>query len=115
MRDYGIIWSAIQKFNTSDRRTKGAFYGLRKMFWTYLNKLNVPFFDPCCEDAPTATYPVRYNADLQRLEFFNGTEWADITGIAETTTTTTSSTTSTTTEATTTTTTTSSTTTTTTV
>lgn len=54
MRDYGLNKGLVQQFDTSDRRAKGAFYGFRKMFWHYLNKLGVPFYDPCCPEASTA-------------------------------------------------------------
>ncbi len=60
MKDYGINKGLIQEFQTSDRRSKGAFYGFRKMFWHYLNILGVPFYDPCCPTASTAgstSYP----------------------------------------------------------
>ncbi len=100
MRDSGIDKGLVKQFNTSDRDKRGwakGFFGFRKMFWDYLKKLHVPFYDECCGDASeeAATYPVRYNATLQRLEFFNGTEWADISVIAETTTTSTTTTTTT--------------------
>ena len=94
MRDYGLNKGEVQQFETSNKYSKGVFYGFRKMFWSYLKKLNVPFFDACCEDAGDAgMYPVRYNSTLQRLEFFNGVAWADISGITETTTTSTTTTT----------------------
>lgn len=97
MRDKGIDKGLIREFETSAKKFKGMF-GFRKLFWDYLKKLNVPFWDTCCEDAGNeGIYPVRYNSNLQRLEYFNGTEWADITGISETTTTTTAAPTTTTT------------------
>ncbi len=101
MRDKGLDKGLIREFNTSDRDKRGwakGFFGFRKMFWDYLNKLNVPFYDPCCEDAPTATYPVRYNADTETVQYYNGTEWTDIPfdAVNPTTTTTTSTTTTTT-------------------
>lgn len=100
MRDSGIDKGLVKQFNASDRDKRGwakGFFGFRKMFWDYLKKLHVPFYDECCETASeeAATYPVRYNATLQRLEFFNGTTWADISVIAETTTTSTTTTTTT--------------------
>lgn len=99
MRDYGIDKGFVQFRDDSKRDQRGwgkGFFGFRKMFRDYLTKLNVAFFDECCPAASEENmYPVRYNALLQRLEFFNGTEWADITGIDETTTTTTTSTTTT--------------------
>lgn len=99
MRDKGLDKGLIREFDDSKRDRRGwskGFFGFRKMFRDYLTKLNVAFFDTCCPEASEENmYPVRYNALLQRLEFFNGTEWADITGISETTTTTTTSTTTT--------------------
>jgi hypothetical protein len=55
MKDFGINKGLVQQFNTSDKRGKFSFYGFRKMFWYYLNKLGVPFYDPCCPTASTAT------------------------------------------------------------
>lgn len=76
------------------------------MFWNYLTKLNVAFYDPCCAEASDpGVYPVRYNSNLERLEYFNGTSWVDIIEITETTSTTTTTSTSTSTTTTTTTTT----------
>lgn len=93
MRDYGIDKGLVQYRDDSDRNQRGwskGFWGFRKMFRDYLTKLNVAFFDECCPAASEeGIYPVRYNANLQRLEYFNGTEWADITEITESTTTTT--------------------------
>lgn len=105
MNDKGIDKGLIREFDASKREFRGqskGFFGFRKMFWDYLKKLHVPFFDECCPLAAEEeeTFPVRFNATLGRLEYFNGTAWADITQITETTTTTTtSSTTTTTTEA----------------
>jgi hypothetical protein len=68
------------------------------MFRDYLTKLNVVFFDGCCDAANTdGIWPVRYNENLFRLERFNGTTWVDIAEVVETTSTTTTSTSSTTT------------------
>lgn len=101
MKDKGLDKGLIRDFNTSDRNKRGwskGFFGFRKMFWDYLTKMGVAFYDPCCEDASTAgTYPVRFNYDLQRLEYWDGTTWLDIVQIDETTTTTTTTTSSTTT------------------
>lgn len=64
MKDKGLDRGLVQQFETSARMGKGHFYGFRKMFWDYLNKLNVPFFDSCCPDASKATLPVyATNAD----------------------------------------------------
>lgn len=54
MKDKGLNKGLVQDFNTSDKRTKGAFYGFRKMFWDYLNKLHIPFSDACCDTADEA-------------------------------------------------------------
>lgn len=105
MRDKGIDKGLVQERDDSLRSQRGwskGFFSFRKMFWEYLKKLHVPFYDECCPASAEeeSTFPVRFNATLQRLEYFNGTEWVDITQIEETTTTTTtSSTTTTTTEA----------------
>lgn len=101
MRDYGIDKGLIEFRDDSDRKQRGwskGFWGFRKMFRDYLKKLNVVFFDTCCEgSSDEGIYPVRYNSNLGRLEYFNGTVWGDITEVVETTTTSTSSTTTTTT------------------
>lgn len=99
MRDYGIDKGLVEFRDDSNRDQRGwgkGFFSFRKMFRDYLTKLNVAFFDACCPaSSEEGIYPVRFNANLQRLEFFNGTAWVDITGISETTTTTSTSTTST--------------------
>lgn len=101
MRDYGIDKGLIEFRDDASRTQRGwskGFFGFRKMFRDYLTKLNVPFYDPCCPTtSEEGTYPVRYNANLERLEYFNGTSWVDIVSIGETTSTTTTSTTTTTT------------------
>lgn len=101
MRDFGIDKGLVKRFDPSERVKRGwekGFFGFRKMFWDYLAKLHVPFYDECCPASveEASTYPVRWNATLQRLEYFNGTAWVNITEIVETTTTTTSTTTTTT-------------------
>ena len=97
MKDYGLDKGLIQFRDDSDRKQRGwgkGFWGFRKMFRDYLTKLNVIFHDECCPaTSEEGIYPVRYNANLQRLEYFNGTAWADISGIVETTTTSTTTTT----------------------
>lgn len=115
MKDQGLNKSMVQSFETSNKRTKHAFFGFRKMFWNYLKKLNVAFFDPCCEDASESDrLPVAFDESQGQIVYFNGTEWVAVTAFTTTTTTTTTSTTTTTTAAPATTTTTSTTTTTTT-
>lgn len=96
MKDSGLNKGLVQKFDTNDRREQGAFFGFRKMFWDYLNKLNVAFFDPCCSTATgDDKQPVAWDASLGEFVRFNGTDWVPVLGF--TTTTTTSSTTTTTT------------------
>lgn len=100
MKDRGLDKALVLERDDSKRSQRGwskGFFSFRKMFWEYLKKLHVPFFDECCplSAEEEGTFPVRWNATLGRLEYFNGTEWADITAITETTTTTTTSTTTT--------------------
>lgn len=100
MIDKGLDKGVIRTINTSDRKQRGfgkGFFGFRKMFWDYLTKLNVAFYDACCEDAGTeGMYPMRYNSNLGRVEYFNGTAWTDVPNDGLPTTTTTSTTTTTT-------------------
>lgn len=94
MKDKGLDMGLIETRDTSARNQRGwgkGFWGFRKMFWDYLKKLHVPFFDDCCED-PDSGYPVRYNPTLERLEWYDGRAWGDIVSISETTSTTTTTT-----------------------
>lgn len=75
MKDKGIDRGLVQDFNTSKRGESKHWWGFRKMFWTYLNKLNVPFYDACCTEAPETLFPVQFNATTGGLERFNGTAW----------------------------------------
>lgn len=80
MKDLGISKGSIISFDTSSRLHKGqenAIYGWRKHFWNYLNKLNVPFYDACCTDAPNTLFPVQFNATTGSPEYFNGTAWVE--------------------------------------
>lgn len=98
MRDKGIDKGLILSRDDAKRSQKGwdkGFFGFRKMFRDYLEKLNVAFFDACCPEATAeGIFPVRFNGnpEYQRLEYFNGTAWVDISQIHETTTTTTTTT-----------------------
>lgn len=100
MRDKGLDMGLIRYFDDAPRKFRGQnknFFGFRKMFRDYLTKLNVAFYDTCCPAASEdGIFPVRFNSNpaFQRLEYFNGTTWVDITQIAETTTTTTTTTSS---------------------
>jgi hypothetical protein len=76
MKDQGLDMASIVTFETSHGSKKGYFYGFRKMFWKYLNKLNVPFSDPCCETAATGPAPVGVEDGL--LKYFNGTIWTRV-------------------------------------
>lgn len=60
MKDFGLDKGLVQKFDTSDKRYKGNKWGFRKMFWDYLKKLNVPFYDACCEEAGIPLSPVAF-------------------------------------------------------
>ena len=82
MKDQGLDMASIVTFETSHGSKKGYFYGFRKMFWKYLNKLNVPFYDPCCTEANGSSEdldigPVRYNATEDVIERYNGTAWVE--------------------------------------
>jgi hypothetical protein len=57
MIDLAISKGLIQKANTNDPAQKGRFIFIRKLFTDYLNKLNVPFYDPCCPAASTTNVP----------------------------------------------------------
>lgn len=106
MKDLGINKGLVQKFDTSDKRAKHAFFGLRKMFWTYLNKFHVPFFDQCCEEAPTnpEIVPAGFDTTTGEFKFWDSVseswltaaEWEATTTTTTTTTTSTSTTTTTT-------------------
>lgn len=104
MKDNGINKGLVQEFDTSDKRKKHVFWGFRKMFWDYLNKLGIPFSDPCCDTAPTdpLIVPAGFNKETGEFVYWDSVsgsyltqdEW---TATTTTTTTTTTSTTSTTT------------------
>lgn len=93
MKDEGILAATVQKFDTSSKTSKGVYYGWRKMFWKYLKKLNVPFYDPCCPEASAggANYAAaRFNTDNGTFEYWDGADWVDTEDwVAPTTTTTT--------------------------
>lgn len=101
MRDFGIDKGLVEFRDDSDRNQRGwknGFWSFRKMFRDYLTKLNVVFYDACCPaSSDEGIYPVRYNSNLYRLEYFNGTTWVDIAELVETTSTTSTTTTTTTT------------------
>ena len=48
MIDSGLNKGMVQKFDTKSINTQKSFFGFRKMFRDYLNKLNVGFYDTCC-------------------------------------------------------------------
>ena len=70
MKDEGIDKGLVQKFDTSDRMGKGHYYGFRKMFWKYLNKLNVGFYDPCCPES-SDKFPVFIDRATGDLMYIN--------------------------------------------
>lgn len=100
MRDRGLNKGLVQEFETSNKRIRGLFYGFRKMFWDYLAKLHVGFYDPCCpEAAGTNVSGVRMNMDTGVVEFWDPADqtWKDVAEWESTTTTTTAAPTTTTT------------------
>lgn len=81
MRDSGIDIGLVRKgFDDSRREFRGqgkGFFGFRKMFRDYLTKLNVAWYDECCPAAtPEDIFPIRFNAETETIEYFNGTTWA---------------------------------------
>jgi hypothetical protein len=83
MKDKGLDMGLIRELNTSERNKRGwskNFYGFRKMFHSYLNKLEVPFYDICCAEASENPGPVRFNVTTGSLEYFNGTAWVETVG-----------------------------------
>lgn len=81
MRDTGIDKGLIRKFDDS-KPYKGlgeGFFGFRKMFRTYLDKLEVPFYDKCCPAVTeSGIFPTRFNTNSGSLERFNGTSWVSV-------------------------------------
>lgn len=82
MKDKGLDRGLVQSFDTSARIGKGHYYGFRKMFWDYLNKLEVPFYDICCTDASDNPSPVRFNVTSGSFERFDATTktWIEANG-----------------------------------
>lgn len=109
MKDYAIM--GVQRIDTSKPYYKG-WFGLRKIFWDYLRKLHVAFYDPCCADAGEENKTtLRFDIATGETEYYDPEtdSWipvADWAAPSTTSTTTAASTTSTTTAASTTTTTT---------
>jgi hypothetical protein len=109
MKDYAIM--GVQKIDTSKPYYKG-WFGLRKIFWDYLRKLHVAFYDPCCADAGEENKTtLRFDIATGETEYYDPEtdSWipvADWAAPSTTSTTTAASTTTTTTAASTTTTTT---------
>lgn len=92
MRDEGINKGLVSKFETSSSFNKSGMYGFRKMFWKYLKKLNVAFFDPCCADADGSDRrPVAWDESQGQFVTFDGTEWVAMSAFTTSTTTTTTS------------------------
>lgn len=62
MRDNGILKGFVQNFDTFGPKN-GLYFGFRKMTRDNLNKLHVPFYDPCCPDSDDAGLaPIGYDA-----------------------------------------------------
>ena len=83
MKDYGIDKGLIRVSDTSKRSQRGwskGFFGFRKMFWDYLKKLNVAFYDECCSDSgETDVLPVSYSAidDVLKVYDTSTKAWVD--------------------------------------
>lgn len=77
MKDLGLDKSLIESRDTDSRSQRGwekGFFGFRKMFRDYLEKLNVAYYDECCVTAtPENIFPVRSNDGV--LQFFDGDSW----------------------------------------
>jgi len=54
MKDKGIDNGLLKDIETDSPLFRG-FQSIRKLFWKYLNLLGVPFNDPCCPGASTAS------------------------------------------------------------
>lgn len=94
MKDLGIDKGLVKKFDTSKPEFKG-FFGFRKLFWTYLKKLNVPFFDPCCAEADGQDIePLGWDESQGQFVRYNGSAWVPVISFTTTTSTSTSTTTS---------------------
>ena len=71
MKDQGIDKALIKHIDTSDKSNKNVF-GWRKMFWDYLKKLNVPFFDKCCPTAGDEGFvPTRYDVGNETPQYYD--------------------------------------------
>lgn len=93
MKDQGLSSGNVISFETSDPKYKG-FFGFRKMFWKYLNKLHVQFSDPCCTLADTggSRYTtIRFDQSTGLFQYWDSTSstWINTGSWASTTTTTT--------------------------
>lgn len=77
MIEYGIDKSLVERRDDSrsQRGWRKGFFSFRKMFWDYLTKLNVPFYDACCPAQTGVFFPVRFNGIELSLERFDGTDW----------------------------------------
>lgn len=75
MKGYAFPAGEVRYLDFAKRENKGAF-GIDKMFWDFLNKNHVAFFNTCCEEATDSPSPVRNNDGV--LESFNGTAWVAI-------------------------------------
>jgi hypothetical protein len=93
MKDKGLSSGLVQSIDTSKAQFKG-FFGFRKMFWDYLNKLHVPFKDSCCADASGSDVePIGWDESLGEIVRWNGTSWVPVLAFTTTTSSTTTSTT----------------------
>ena len=78
MKDKAIQKALLKVVDTSKPEFKNM-QSIRKLFLEYLTKLNVSFYDTCCETASEEDiYPLRYNNDSGEIEYFDQNEWETI-------------------------------------
>lgn len=69
MKDYAIM--GVQKIDTSKAQYKG-WFGLRKIFWDYLRKLHVAFYDNCCAASGEENkVPLRFDISTGESEYYD--------------------------------------------
>lgn len=80
MKDFGIDKGLVQRHDLSKPGVKNSLFGFRKMFWDYLNKMGVPFFDECCPASATTGSPVRFNETTSKLQYLDKDTkvWTDV-------------------------------------
>jgi len=77
MKDKVFVDGIIKTVDISAKENKH-YFGIRKLFRDYLTKLNVIFFDGCCDNEDTVRFPLTYNTETDTTQYYNGTEWVDV-------------------------------------